>query len=269
MSAQRLEGILSSEESAFRTMQGHWVLARMGKKVLRPGGVELTGRMVEFLAIGHGDEVVEFAPGLGVTARLTLARNPLSYAAVERDDKAALVVRSYLTGSGQRCLEGTAKDTGLPAGSATVVYGEAMLTMHMDRHKRQIIGEAYRLLKQAGRYGIHEMCLFPDDIEQSVRQEIQKALSKAIHISANPITVPEWRDLLGSEGFATKVVATAPMALLTPKRLVQDEGLCGALRFVCNVMKNAEARKRISAMRGVFSRYGQHLAAIVMVGIKK
>jgi len=88
MSAQRLEGILSSEESAFRTMQGHWVLARMGKKVLRPGGIELTKRMVDFLAIGPGDEVVEFAPGLGVTARLTLARNPLSYTAVERDDKA-------------------------------------------------------------------------------------------------------------------------------------------------------------------------------------
>ena len=268
MSAQRLEGVLSSEESVFRTMQGHWVLARMGKKVLRPGGIELTRQMVDSLAIGPGDEVVEFAPGLGVTARLTLARNPLSYTGVERDDRATRVVRSYLTGSRQRCLAGTAKDTGLPSGSATVVYGEAMLTMHADRHKRQIIGEAYRLVKQWGRYGIHEMCLFPDDIEQNVRQEIRKALSKAIHVSVMPITVPEWCDLLGSEGFATKVVATAPMALLTPERFVQDEGLCGALRFVCNVIKNAEARKRISAMRGVFSRYGQYLAAVVVVGTK-
>ena len=74
MSAQRLEGVLSSEESAFRTMQGHWVLARMGKKVLRPGGIELTKEMVDSLTIGAADEIVEFAPGLGVTARLTLAR---------------------------------------------------------------------------------------------------------------------------------------------------------------------------------------------------
>ena len=225
--------------------------------------------MVDSLAIGAADEVVEFAPGLGVTARLTLARNPLSYTGVERNDEAAGVVRSCLTGSEQRCLTGTAKDTGLPAGSTTVVYGEAMLTMHTDMHKRQIIGEAYRLLKSGGRYGIHEMCLFPDEIEQNVKQEIQKALSKAIHVNVKPITVTEWRNLLGSEGFATRVVTTAPMALLTQKRLVRDEGLYGALRFVCNVMKNTEARKRVYAMRRVFIRYGRHLAAVVMVGIKK
>lgn len=46
-------------------MQEHWVLARAGKKVLRPGGIELTRQMLDALAIGPQDRVVEFAPGLG------------------------------------------------------------------------------------------------------------------------------------------------------------------------------------------------------------
>ena len=54
-------------------MPGHWVLARLGKRVLRPGGMELTRRMLKRLAIKPSDEVIEFAPGMGTTARLTLA----------------------------------------------------------------------------------------------------------------------------------------------------------------------------------------------------
>src|SRR6476660_1684537 len=54
------------------TGPGHWLLARLGKRVLRPGGRQLTNRMIEALNIGPSDAVVEFAPGLGETARLTL-----------------------------------------------------------------------------------------------------------------------------------------------------------------------------------------------------
>lgn len=38
--------------------------------------------MLSALRVGPSDEVVEFAPGMGVTARLT----PVSYTAVERDE---------------------------------------------------------------------------------------------------------------------------------------------------------------------------------------
>ena len=111
-------------------MPGHWLLARMGKRVLRPRGLELTRVMLDRLGIGPRDSVVEFAPGLGVAARMTLSRRSTSYTAIERDESAAAEVRSYLTGPHQRCQLGSAEQTGLPEQSANVVYGEAMLTMH-------------------------------------------------------------------------------------------------------------------------------------------
>lgn len=119
----------------YDTMPGHWLLAQLGKKVLRPGGVELTRRMLESLDIRSTDEVVEFAPGLGGTARMALERDPASYTGVERDETAARRVRRYLRGSDRQCLVGRAERTGLPDASATVVFGEAMLTMQTPTHK--------------------------------------------------------------------------------------------------------------------------------------
>uniref|UniRef100_UPI001C68D3FE hypothetical protein n=1 Tax=Streptomyces shenzhenensis TaxID=943815 RepID=UPI001C68D3FE len=44
---------------------GHWLLARLGKRVLRPGGVELTRWMLDALGVDPQDRVVELAAGLG------------------------------------------------------------------------------------------------------------------------------------------------------------------------------------------------------------
>ncbi|QEF97785.1 hypothetical protein Mal15_18290 [Stieleria maiorica] len=71
-------------------MPGHWLLARMGKRVLRPGGIEMTRRMLDSLSISSSDTVVELAPGMGATARLTLAFRPAAYIAVERVPNAAM-----------------------------------------------------------------------------------------------------------------------------------------------------------------------------------
>lgn len=244
-------------------MPGHWVLARLGKRVLRPGGMGLTRRMLASLGVGGSDDVVEFAPGMGVTARLTLRLRPASYTAVERDEAAARVVKGYAVGERRRVVVGSAAETGLPAASATVVYGEAMLTMQTDETKRRIVREAARLLRPGGRYAIHEMCL-RDGVGGRVRKEVERALTGVVHHGVRPLTVAEWRGLLEGEGFEVKAVETAPMALLEPARVVRDEGLLGALRFAFNVLRDGDARRRVFEMRRVFRRHRGQVAAVVI-----
>src|ERR1700688_697306 len=89
---------MPGEELKAEKMPGHWLLARVGKRVLRPGGRHLTNRMIEALNVRPSDEVVEFAPGLGATARLTLKKKPTSYTAVERDKDAARLVQRLIQG---------------------------------------------------------------------------------------------------------------------------------------------------------------------------
>jgi SAM-dependent methyltransferase len=255
-------------EPVIQKMPGHWLLARMGKRVLRPGGLELTRHLLTELAITADDDVVEFAPGLGVTARMTLERNPKSYTAIERDNEAAQTVRTYLSGSRHKCVVGTAEQSGLAEESASVVYGEAMLSMQPDQTKRRIIAEAARLLRPGGRYGIHELSLVPDDVDNSIRESIRHELSDEIHVGVRPLTVGEWRELLEGAGLTVVSEHTAPMHLLEPLRLIKDEGLFRALRFVWNVATHAQARQRVLRMRRVFRKYSSHLAAISLVAVK-
>jgi hypothetical protein len=250
-------------------MPGHWVLAQIGKRVLRPGGMELTRRMLAALTIVSAVDVVAFAPGLGLSAQLALKRRPASYTAVERDPAAAGIVSSYLKDLMQKCVIGSADQTGLPSEVATVVYGEAMLTMQTTEMKHRIVREARRLLKRGGRYAIHEMCLVGDDLDEDRRKEINQALSRTIHVGVRPLAVSEWRVLMEAEGFEVEVEARAPMHVLEPSRLLSDEGVKGTLRFIWNIMRDHESRERVLIMRKVFRRYQSNLDAVMMICVKR
>lgn len=250
-------------------MQAHWLLAKMGKRVLRPGGVELTQKMLDGLRISSGDRVVEFAPGLGVTAKMILAKQPARYAAIEREESAARLVHSYLHGGNQSCRIGLAEDTGLEDASATVVYGEAMLTMHTDAKKREIMHEAARILRPGGRYGIHEIAIIPDEVDEGLKKQIKKELSSAIHVGASPATISEWLAMLQEEGLKVEQTMLEPFHLLEPKRLVQDEGFLGASRFLCNLMRHGDARKVVLHMKKVFRKHRANLSGVVIIAVKE
>lgn len=247
-----------------RKMQGHWVLARAGKRVLRPGGIELTRKMLDALAIGPGDDVIEFAPGMGATARIVLQRHPQSYSAIERDAAAAGLMRKKFVGA--RVVQERAEDSGLPDACASVVYSEALLSMQTPQQKSRIIAEACRLLSEGGRYGIQELCLLPDHISEDVRQEIQAAMSREIHVGVQPLCLSEWTRLFEENGMKVRWTGSAPMHLLEPRRLLRDEGIAGGLRMAFNVATNPSLGRRILAMRRLFHKYGEHLGAISLVG---
>ncbi|NMN01299.1 methyltransferase [Bifidobacterium sp. DSM 109958] len=245
-------------------MQGHWVLARLGKRVLRPGGEQLTRRMLAHAPLA-GERVVEFAPGLGRTTRLILAAGPSGYVGVDRDEQVVDIIGPLAASVGGSCVRADAADTGLPDGSADVVVGEAMLTMQSERGKRAIIGEAHRILRPGGLYAVHEMGLAPDDLDDAVKDAIRRDLARAIRVNARPLTAAEWRDLLESEGFEVVWTGTEPMALLRMRRNLADEGVPGVLRIMRNVLTHPDLRARVMQMRRVFNTYGDALTGIAFV----
>lgn len=196
------------------TASGHWLLARLGKRVLRPGGVELTRTLLAHAELTDAD-VLELAPGLGRTAAEILARSPRSYIGAESDPDAANVVRGVLTelGSGNGAVRVTdAAATGLPDASTRA--------------------------------------------------------ARAIKVNARPLTIAEWSRLLADHGLVVEQVATAPMALLQPRRVIADEGFTGALRFAKNVLSNRDARKRVLTMRRTFRKHRERLTAVAIVARK-
>ena len=206
-------------------MQGHWVLVRAGKRVLRPGGLGLTRRMIDALSISSDDGVVEFAPGMGVTARMVLRKNPLHYWGVERDPEAAVRLEAILPKGATQVIPAQAECSGLPSASANVVYGEAMLSMQTREQKQRIVSEAVRLLAAGGRYGIHELCFRPGGIPERKRREIEAEMSKEIHVGVQPLTCREWKQMLEQHGLKVTWTGEADLNLLEPRRILQDEGI--------------------------------------------
>lgn len=243
-------------------------MARVGKRVLRPGGRELTQKLIQNLNINSADDVVEFAPGLGFTASLACARNPRTYTGVDRNQEAAALVKKNVQYRNVKIIVADASASTLPDACATKVYGEAMLTMQTLEEKKAIIREAVRILKPGGLYGIHELSLQPDHISEEIKQNLYKDLSANIRVHARPLTLAEWRQLLTDEGFKILQVNTNAMALLEFKRIIKDEGLLRTLKIMFNVLKYGELRHRILNMREVFRRHKHNMNAVAIVAQK-
>lgn len=260
------------EVKDINTAQGHWLLAKMGKKVLRPGGRELTEKLVENLKINKDDNVIEFAPGLGFTANLSLQKHPNSYIGVDADSQAINLLKNKfksVNGTALDFIEGNAEKVELKECCATKLYGEAMLTMHADHRKLNIIKEAHRLLKPGGLYAIHEIGLTPNNISSELKATIQKDLSKSIRINARPLTVDEWTSLLDEAGFEVIHQETNGMFLLKARRIIQDEGFFNTLKIGWNIFSSKAARRRIGDMYKVFHKHEKHMNSIVLIARKK
>lgn len=250
------------------TEQGHWILAKMGKKVLRPGGKVLTQKLIEDLKITDRDTVVEFAPGIGHTASFILKKKPKSYTGIELNEEAALKLGQKINGKNRTIVNTGAASTGLEDAVADKVIGEAMLTMQADNRKSEIIKEAYRILKKGGLYGIHELGLVPNELDPKIKGSIQRKLAQVIKVNARPLTQDEWCTLLRNEGFKIIEMYASPMHLLEPKRMLNDEGLLRTLKIGFNILTHPKAKSKILKMRAVFKEYEQQMTAFGIIAEK-
>lgn len=222
-------------------MPAHWLMARLGKRVLRPGGLRMTRWLLEHAGVVRSDDVIEFAPGLGLTAREILRRKPNSYAGVERDAEATEFARRALARAGfpgTRILYGDAAQVPLPDGSATVVLGEAMLSMQPPEKKRAIIAEAHRLLRAGGRFAMHELAVAPEDIDRTRLELIQSDLSKSTSSSASALE--RWRS--GNSGSRR----SASRSIRSPRR-----------RCTCSSPAGSFATKVCWAQHGLCATYSE------------
>jgi len=253
------------------TMPGYWLLGSLGKKVLRPGGIELTRKMLRILDIKQEDTVIEYAPGMGITAKLTLDRNPRQYVAIERDAAAARMLCEQFGGVPHRhCIHADASDpVNLPDHFASVIYGESMLTIHSEENKEKIISEVYRLLQPGGRYAMQEISVLPDDIEEVLAEGIRLDVMRAVRHPAWPKTTGQWKRFMEKHGFEMIEEHQRPVRLLEPERIIEDEGETDAFRFLWNILEDDVAISRIREIRTVFNHYRNHLCGYCLVCRKK
>lgn len=248
--------------------KGHAFLSKLGKKVLRPGGRELTEKLIAAMEVTSEDAVVEFAPGLGKSAVLLIEKNPKSYTGIDIDQAAIEKLNHKLGKSNVKFMFGNVSHTSLKDNSVARILAEAVLTMHADHRKREMIREAHRILKVNGIIGIHELGIVPENIDEEIKTEMTRDLAEISHVNARPLTETEWKNLLETEGFKVLEIMTNEMKLLEGKRLLADEGIFGALKIGFNVLTHPNAKHRMMKMRKVFRKYSQNMRGIAITAQK-
>ena len=255
-------------ENKFNEHQGHWMLAKLGKRVLRPGGRELTEKLIAGLQITPEDDIVEFAPGLGFTANIACGYCPKSYTGVDLNEEAATIARKRIKYDKAKIINANAAQSTLPDAYANKVYGEAMLTMQPLEQKKAIIAEAFRILKSGGYYGIHELGIAPDSVSEEIKEDIYRELSETIRVHARPMTAMEWTTLLEEQGFKIIRAEHNPMLLLERSRMIQDEGWLRVLLITFNLLRFPEIRKRVKKMKECFRKHQDNLDAVAIIAQK-
>ena len=131
--------------------------------------------------------------------------------------------------------------------SFDIVINEAMLTMLPIEAKEKAIREYLRVLKPNGLLLTHDVMLNTDDAEGVIAD-----LRDAIHITVTPLKKEGWKELFHRCGFRNVDTYSGEMSLLSPKGLITDEGVLGAMKIISNALK-PENRETFTKMFKTFN----------------
>ncbi len=246
---------------------GHKFLAKLGKKRLRPGGKIATQWLLNQSDLNAKSKVLEVACNMGTTAIEIAVLYQCHITGIDMDKQALVKAEKNVANKGLSDLitlqMGDASKLPFEDNSFDVVINEAMLTMYGDKAKAKLLQEYYRVLKPGGRLLTHDIAF---KSEQNAR-EIASQMHQAIHVKAQPLPQQQWVELFKQAGFQSVATTVGPMTLLSPRGLIYDEGILGALKIIRNALKK-QNRPQFLQMFRHFRQNRDKLNYIAVVSVK-
>ncbi|HGO5814222.1 TPA: class I SAM-dependent methyltransferase [Mannheimia haemolytica] len=230
---------------------GHHFLARLGKTRLRPGGKLATDWLIANGDFHKDKKVLEVACNMGTTAIQLAKQFECEIVGIDLDEEVLEKARKNIQENEVEHLVQVqrANATKLPFDdeSFDIVINEAMLTMLPQEAKEKAIREYFRVLKPNGFLLTHDIVLNTDNAD-----ELLNELRDAINITVSPLTKANWKTLFHHCGFRNVETFSGEMSLLSPKGLIHDEGVLGAMKIVGNALK-PENRETFNKMYKLFN----------------
>jgi len=251
----------------FETAPGHQVMAAAGKKILRPGGKAATEQLFQWAGFQPGETVLELAASFGYSAIALAKHYGVQVVGVEKNPESVARARANIQAAGLadqvQVIEGDIFHLEQIPGQFDYVLAEAILTMQSQPAKVKILNGVRDRLKFGGKFLSHE--LLATDREE----EIHRALAATLRVNSTPLSEADWIDTYKAAGLQVEQHQTGAMGLLNPTRIIQDEGLSGAIHFFWNVITQPQVRNRLLTVRRVFQQYKQELGYIVLCAERK
>lgn len=245
---------------------GHQFLARLGKKRLRPGGLEATTWLISQGDFSQDKKVLEIACNRCFTAIELAKKYHCHIEAIDLDKSVLKKAQENIKKSGLEDLihvrQANALKLPFEDNSFDIVINEAMLTMLSPAAKDKAIKEYYRVLKPGGILLTHDVAYLDEKTEKLI-----DSLRETIHINVAPLQVKKWEQLFKENGFQKVISQFGDMSLMTTRGMIKDEGFLNTIRIVRNGLRT-ENRKMFLKMRKFFTKTGKDLCYIVVASQK-
>ncbi|MEL6224675.1 MAG: methyltransferase domain-containing protein [Cyanobacteria bacterium J06627_8] len=252
----------------FKTAPGHQVLAAAGKKALRPGGYTATEKLFAWANFQPGETVLELAASFGYSAIALAQRYGVRVVGVEKDPDSVARARANVAAAGLSgqidIVEGNIFHLESISEQFDYVLAEAILTMQSANGKATLLGGICDRLKPNGQFLSQELCVNGSDFDA-----IHRDLSSTIRVNAQPLSPEDWNTACQIAGLRVEHQHSGPMTLLSPRHIVQEEGLPTLLTIGWNMLTRPALRQRILMMRETFAGYGNSLGYIVLSARKE
>lgn len=241
-------------------------MARLGKTRLRPGGKVATDWLIANGDFRKDKKVLEVACNMGTTAIDVAKQFGCQVIGIDLDEQALEKAKENIKEQGVEELvqvqRANAMKLPFEDNSFDIVINEAMLTMLPNEAKQKAIEEYFRVLKPNGFLLTHDVVLNTEDVEK-----VLEDLREAIKVSITPLSKENWKTLFVQCGFRNVETFTGEMSLLSPKGLIQDEGVMGAMKIIGNALK-PENRETFKKMFQTFNNPENKLGFIALCSQK-
>ncbi len=235
---------------------GHVLLARLGKKRLRPGGITATNWLIEHGEFNKDSKVLEVACNRGVTLMEIAKKYHCDITGVDRDENFLAEARENIAKenleSKIKILNADARNLPFEDESFDVIINEAMLTMLSEADKEKAIKEYFRVLKKGGKLLTHDISMPVEKLE------VVKELRKTINVLATPLLEEKWLKLFKNAGFSNVTTKTGKMTLMSKEGMQKDEGEDGVKKIFENAKKDPNFEQFIE-MKDFFARNADNL----------
>lgn len=236
-------------------------LAKLGKTRLRPGG-----RLATEWLLANGDfrqdkKVLEVACHNGSTAIQIAKRFGCEVVGIDINPQIVDIAQKNINENKLSHLvsvqQADAMVLPFADNSFDIVINEAMLTMLSKEQQQRAIQEYYRVLKPNGFLLTHDLML----VSGENAGQICEVLSEILHTNVTPLTKPEWKNAFQQCGFRNVEQFSGKMTLLSPRGLIDDEGVLGTVNILRNALKT-ENREQFKALFRYFRQNTEQLGFV-------
>jgi SAM-dependent methyltransferase len=148
------------------------------------------------------------------------------------------------------------------SGQFDYVLAEAILSMQSASGKAKILQGISQKLKPGGKFLSHEL------LAQAKEDQIHRDLARVIRTNTTPTSQAGWLELCETAGLQVQHHQTGAMGLLSPQRMIADEGLGNTLKIGWKIFTHPPIRQRVLQMREVFQKYRHELGYIILCATK-